>query len=207
METEIELAKKIMGKNFIGVEEILKQKTFFDLKIPEKTPKIPFSEEELKEKSESHILILFVNEFSDCKKVSLCTIRQSIEENTCPNKPVFYNQDWYFKESFYKRTENECFWALVRKNILDNSRGKNPKDLVSDIAKFPSALLLTYTFFLNYVLNNGERLWNNDYVWCSDTDDVGDQIYVGKYTDPLALAADGFEIHRHLSIKNNYGVI
>ena len=48
---------------------------------------------------------------------------------------------------------------------------------------------------------------NNDYVWCSDVDDKGDQIYVGRYTDASGLNADGFEIHRHLRIKQNYGVV
>lgn len=56
-------------------------------------------------------------------------------------------------------------------------------------------------------MNDGEKLWDNDYIWCSDTYNNGDQIYVGRYTDLSGLNADGFEIHRHLKIKNNYGVI
>ena len=51
------------------------------------------------------------------------------------------------------------------------------------------------------------NLWNYDYVWCKDRDNTGDQIYVGRYTDPDGINADGFEIHRHLSIKKSYGAL
>ena len=33
-----------------------------------------------------------------------------------------------------------------------------------------------------------------------------DQIYVGRYIDPIKINKNGFSIHRHLKIKNNYGI-
>ena len=94
----------------------------------------------------------------------------------------------------------------MSKTLLDESRAMAADSVVVKYSLY-SAVELTYTFFVNYFVNDGEKLWNNDYVWCSDVDDKGDQIYVGRYTDASGLNADGFEIHRHLRIKNNYGVV
>lgn len=111
---------------------------------------------------------------------------------------LFYSQDWYDKEPFM----NESFesgWYTIHKNILKSSRGKLPpkKGLYH-------ASLLTYIFITFYKTYN-EVLWPNDYIWCNTFDSSGDQIYVGRYYDSLGLSKNGFSIHRHLSIKNNYG--
>lgn len=111
---------------------------------------------------------------------------------------LFYPQDWYEKESFM----NESFesnWYDIPKNILDSSRGKYP----SREGLYPASLI-TYIFIIFYKTQN-EILWSNDYIWCNTFDSSGDQIYVGRYYDPLGLNKNGFSIHRHLSIKNNYG--
>ena len=52
-----------------------------------------------------------------------------------------------------------------------------------------------------------EILWPNDYIWCSDTDSHNDQIYVGKIIDNDNLSKTDFSVHRHLSVKLNYGSI
>ena len=66
--------------------------------------------------------------------------------------------------------------------------------------------LLIILFFV-VKLKNGFMLFENDYVWTSDKDVNGDIIYVAKYKDLLCVVKNGFEIHRHLSLKNNYSTI
>jgi len=57
-----------------------------------------------------------------------------------------------------------------------------------------------------YFHTQGGLLWKSDFIWCSDKDKNGDQIYVGRYRDPLGVNKNGFNIHRHLKIRNYYGL-
>ena len=70
--------------------------------------------------------------------------------------------------------------------------------------KFPSAILTSFVFFSYYLLSR-ELLWKNDFTWCSDLDNNGDQIYTGRYIDPKGINKNGFNIHRHLSIRSYHG--
>ena len=195
--------RESLGKNFIGTDELKKIEGFFSLNVPSLIPEIPFDEQFLKEHKDTHILILCVTKFSDEKEISISEIRNKIASYN--GNPCFYNQDWYLNEQFINNPL-ELKWLFISKSVLDESRAL-PADKVVATYKLNAAVELTYAFFVNYFVNNGEKLWNNDYVWCSDVDDKGDQIYVGRYTDASGLNADGFEIHRHLRIKNNYGVV
>ena len=196
-------AQQILDKSFIGSEKLKRIDGAFSLVIPVKIPEIPFDEQFLKYHKDTHILILCVTKFSDEKNISISEIRNKIAVYN--GNPCFYNQDWYLNEQFINKPL-ELKWLLLSKSVLDESRAM-PADKVVATYKLNAAVELTYAFFVNYFVNNGEKLWNNDYVWCSDVDDKGDQIYVGRYTDASGLNADGFEIHRHLRIKKNYGVV
>lgn len=192
-----------MGKNFIGCDELINIKNFINFKIPVKIPEIPFLEAELKKKSNSHVLVLCVSEYFDGKAITIRNLKDTISQIN--GYPVFYNQDWYLSEKFIDIPLN-LQWLLVAKNIRPESRGMSPENINEKYRLF-KAVELTYAFFVYYFVFDGQKLWNNDYVWCSDVDDKGDQIYVGRYTDVSGLNADGFEIHRHLKIKKNYGAI
>ena len=48
-------------------------------------------------------------------------------------------------------------------------------------------------------------LWRHDFIWCDDSDHNGDRIYTGRYIDPNGINKNGFNIHRHLSIRPCYG--
>lgn len=196
-------AKKILNNNFIGSVELKKINNAFSVAVPEKLPPILFEQNELEKYKDTHLLILCVPQFEDGSNITIETIKKKI--TMFNGKPRFYNQDWYLKEQFIRKPLN-LKWLLISKKLLDESRAM-PADKVISSYKLNSAVELTYAFFVNYFVNKGEKLWNNDYVWCSDVDDKGDQIYVGRYTDTSGLNADGFEIHRHLRIKNNYGVV
>lgn len=199
----IEEIKTMFDKNFIGTTELSKINNSFAIQIPEKIPEISFEKSSLESKKKTHLLLLCPSYFSDGTPITIKTIREKIEK--LAGRPCFYNQDWYLNEQFINKPL-EIKWLLVSKSILDESRAM-PADKVVSTYKLNAAVELTFAFFVNYFVNDGEKLWNNDYVWCSDVDDKGDQIYVGRYTDSSGLNADGFEIHRHLRIKKNYGVV
>ncbi|WP_027727310.1 hypothetical protein [Treponema sp. C6A8] len=196
-------AREILGKNFIGIDELKKISGTFSLEIPAAVPEISYDEVYLKNHKASHLLVLCVEKFFDCRDISIIEIKNKIA--AYEGTPCFYNQDWYLNEQFINKPL-ELKWLLISKSVIDESRAM-PADKIVATYKLNSAVELTYAFFVNYFVNNAEKLWNNDYVWCSDVDDKGDQIYVGRYTDASGLNADGFEIHRHLRIKKNYGVV
>lgn len=201
--------KEIMGKNFIGVNEIERILPDMKLKDPQAftfLPKIPFCIEKLKKVSNSHILFLGIPILNDDKPVTINNLRSIFGVDPGFSEPCFYNQDWYLNEKFAAKTF-KYGWYLISKNIDNSSRGKtyNEDSFMSDSCQFPSAVLTSYLFFLNYFHSNKQILLEYDYAWNSDLDSNNDRIYVGSYRDRLGINKNGFEIHRHLSIKMNYG--
>jgi hypothetical protein len=201
--TTIEIAQSIMGDNFIGVNELDKISSILKIKSSNFIPEIKFSSEELKLKSENYILILGTKEMSDGTPLNILNLRKLF--GTDPSQePCFYNQDWYINEKFVKKTL-QYDWYLMRKEIFLESRGVEPERLLINF-NFPSAILVTYIFFVYWVLNN-KILFETEYIWCEDLDDNGDRIYVGRYNDIKGISNSGFSIHRHLKISQIYGSV
>ena len=96
-------------------------------------------------------------------------------------------------------------WFLIRKSVFEDSRAQDP-EILAKKHSFPSAVLCAYTFFITWYCS-GEHLWQQDFIWCDDTDHNGDRIYVGRYHDATGINKDGFNIHRHLRIRDSYGCI
>lgn len=208
--TTIEEAYNILHESMIGLREFKINKSlqsFFNFtNVPLETVQyIPFSKEELCQKKETHILILVIPEHTSKEKLNFKHFRDFFGINPAIQEPCFYNQDWYINESFYNESTLKLEWLLVEKKISENSRGIDPDILDKGIFQLHSALTFTYVFFIYYLTKN-KILWENDYVWCSDYDSNSDQIYVGRYIDPNKINKNGFSIHRHLKIKNNYGI-
>jgi len=195
--------RDLFGKNFVGPDELcgLKQA----LEIPDVIPEIPFSENLLRDFAGTHVLILSVPRTSQGELVTLLNLRNRFGIDPLVSEPCFYNQDWYLKEAFAAKPI-EFGWNLLQKDLIDRTRGLIPEDF-SDSKKLPSAVLLSYAFFVYFQASNGEMLWPNSYVWCNDLDRFGDRIYVGRYIDPTGSSKNGFEIHRHLKIKSTLGAI
>lgn len=199
-----------MGRNFIGAEELSKVSQLLGIKDPlsmnRVIPAIPFQNKKLTELKDNYILILGFPLFHDESPLTICKFRSFRGTDPKVKEPCLYNQDWYLNESFANECTLELRWYLVRKRIIEESRGSSINTGETKDPDLPSALLLVYTFFANYYTNNGEILWPHDYLWCSDLDHNGDQIYTGRYLDPEKINKNGFSIHRHLSIRMNYGI-
>lgn len=208
--TSLEKAKKIMGENFIGPEELLKISKSFQILIPKKNiPAIPFGENCLKNNGERCILVLGLPKDKQGKFLTINRMREIFGLDPKKSEPCFYNQDWYLKEKFAKAEVLKFKWYLVKKEIDKKTRGKDPEEIDKKFKKrenFPSAVLLAYIFFAYYLCNN-KILWKNDFLWCKDKDSNGDRIYVGRYEDSKKVNKKGFNIHRHLSVRPCYGFV
>ena len=207
-------ARKIMGKNFIGPEEL--KKIASQLKIPDPykvrglIPKIPFDLNYLKRIYKDYILILGMPKAKDGEKLTINKLRLLFGWNPKKSEPCFYNQDWYLKEKFASKTHLNFRWYLIRKNIIRGTRGKDPMTIEKNFKtkqKFPPAVLTAFAFFAYYFHSKGKRLWQYDFIWCADKDRNGDRIYTGCYIDPKKINKNGFNIHRHLSIRSCYGSV
>lgn len=191
-----------MGKNFIGPAEYSRIANKFPVQIPTTLPRIPLSAAQLKKFSRTHLLILGASKFANKKPLTLVNLRDFFGVDPTKSEPCMYNQDWYVKEKFANATPRVA-WYLLQKNLLTSSRGKIVRESTS---KLPSAVVVALAFFVQ-LLAHREYLWKHDFVWCSDTDASGDRIYVGRYADKTRKSKNGFNVHRHLSIKNNLGSI
>lgn len=205
--TTLKDAKKVLGHNFIGPEELIKIKEKMPIADPKRygpIPTIPYSLKSLKKLQKDHLLVLGI------PKITLCSLRNFFGVAPDVSQPCFYNQDWYLKEKFANETTLDYKWYLISKKVVRQTRGKSPdviKKKMGKNEKFPSAILTAYVFFANFLLSGGEILWKNDFLWCADKDSNGDQIYTGRYIDPKRINKNGFNVHRHLSIRPCYGYV
>jgi hypothetical protein len=202
--TSLERARRIMGSNFIGPDELVQISEIIPLKIPDDPPEIPYTISFIESVKNDYILLLGTPTTIYNTSLNLLFLRETFGTNPDISEPCFYNQDWYLKERFMSKTLDSK-WYLLRKHIFEDSRAVSPNLLINNYL-FPSAILCGYTFFV-YWLTHGQSLWKNDYVWCSDFDQNGDRIYVGRYTDTNGINKNGFSIHRHLTLRNCYGCL
>jgi hypothetical protein len=207
--TTIEVAEKILGKNFLGPLQLQMFLDELGMKFDFKNiPDIPFEASKLLALRDKFILILGVPEANDGLAISIRNMRSIFGINPDVKEPCFYNQDWYLNEDFMD-LKLEYKWYLLKKEVIDDSRSKNPDhflEIHSDWS-FPSSILCVFSFFAYYFHSKGDKLWNYDFVWCYDKDHNGDRVYVGKYTDVNGINRSGFSIHRHLSLRNYHGAI
>lgn len=198
--TTIENAQKIMGRNFIGPDQLVKISPYLPAPVGKSTPTIPFALDFLKKIKKDYILILGA-------PLTINAMREIFGIDPAKSEPCFYNQDWYLKEKFANKITLAPKWYLVKKSVDKKTRGLHPNIIEKKLRNkehFPLAVLCAFTFFSYYLLHK-EILWEKDFIWCSDKDANGDRIYVGRYKDPKGMNKNGFNIHRHLSIKKSYG--
>jgi hypothetical protein len=208
--TSLAEAKAILRRSFIGPAELLEIAGTLGIADPplqEAIPPIPFSAEEILAAAPGSILILGFPFDIDNEPLTLRTLKARFGMTPDLPLPCFYNQDWYDHEPFFSAPSMEYKWYLVGNGLQEESRGQPGRNENGIVAGLPSALLCAYTFFAWFLHTGGDILWKHDYIWCSDSDHNGDQVYVGRYFDPAGVNKPGFSIHRFLSISRIYGKI
>ncbi len=199
----IDIARKIMGNGIIGPDELQKAKNL-GLMVPEITPSIMFSPDELEQKKDDYLLVLGLSRFINGESVTIRNLLGIFGKDPEISEPCFYNQDWYVNERFIDIPMADG-WFFIRKKVYETSRAVQPVELMKKY-QFPLAVTCVYSFFVAW-LALGEKLWLHDFVWCDDTDHNGDRIYVGKYNDVDGINKNGFSIHRHLALRDCYACI
>lgn len=163
-------------------------------------PESPFSTETIAQHESTHILIYTPS----LTQLTLVSMRDIFGVDPSTQEPCMYNQDWYLKEDF-ANTPPDGKWHLVRKDVLEDARAKDPADIEFALLneRFPSAVTCALTFFAWHALHK-EILWKHDFLWTSDRDHNGDRVYVGRYEDPVGVNKNGFNVHRHLALRPGY---
>lgn len=182
-------ARKIMRKNFFGVEEVINH---FGIDPTDQQlatlSEIPFSEAVLKESKNTHILV--------------AVFPFSILEIYDKSK-WFCDQSCYNKE-FFARECSKVSWQLVSKTPVSNLTSRNWEEQQAFLGKdneVPTAQVMVYTI-VGYYLVTGERLFEHFFVRTSSLDSVGDRVYIGYFS------LEGLRVKRTWSGEriNNLGV-
>ena len=187
-----------MGGNMLGTVESLPLLSRLSVTgISE--PEVPYSVPTLEKVVQTHLLILG-------QGVTIRRIRDVFGCDPDVSEPCFYNQDWYLEQKFMDEPLAPS-WFLLQKKVPEITRAAPPVAILKNGIRLPSAVQCAYAFFAYYLATGGRKLWEYDFVWCSDADHNGDRIYVGKYTDIDGVNKSGFSIHRHLSLRPCYGAV
>jgi hypothetical protein len=181
----------------IGPEEL----TAMPLQFSGDAPAMPFGEERLAALAQTHFLIYTPAGFT------INSLREQFGMDPAVKEPCFYNQDWYVAEDFAAKVTTDGKWHLLPLGVKEEWRAKRPEDIegeLTDKEQFATAVTCVFAFFAYWFTTDGKRLWEHDFVWCSDRDHNNDRIYVGRYEDPAGVNKNGFNIHRHLALRPAY---
>ncbi len=139
---------------------------------------IPFSEETLRSRADSHILF-------PGYPLSIAEIRERAPQlffydpkEALPNDP-----------EFCQREKVDLRWYLISQEIGKHFFGKSYEEQAACFipeTERPRAAEVVYLAIL-YQLIHGKRLWENGYAWCSDISFSGGRGYVGYSTSDWGL--------------------
>jgi hypothetical protein len=197
-------AQEILGNSFIGPEELMALDGPLSFEVATASS-LPFLEEELRRNARSHFLVYAPQTYADGHPVTINSLRNFFGVDPKISEPCMYDQDWYLSEEFADTTSLDGRWHLLRRDVLAEARARPLDEVRMAIGPhevLPTAVTCAFAFFAYWLHSGGERLWRNDFLWCSDRDHNGDPIYVGRYEDPDGFNKNGFNIHRHLSIRH-----
>lgn len=180
------LARGIMGKNFLGREEVRRGYgiAFTDAQL-DALGRIPYSEETLIASRDTHVLVAGA-------PLSLTEIRERAGGN-------FSAKDWYTPEPFANEKQVGVRWHLLRKELVPGSLGKAYGEqclLLTKEEEVPFACEMAYMVIL-YWLTHRERLLPDLYVRCRDQIAQGNSIDVGGFDARGFHIDSGWDGGRH----------
>ena len=167
------LARKIMGENFLGIEEAIQHfgRCFSEPEL-QALAEIPFSETVLHECKDTHILVCVPS-------LSILDIRGKVE-----NRLFFSHDDAWYNEQRFANNNGKFGWRLVRKTAVPDSNSKNWEQQQKLLPKgnfVPDTRTITYTIICHY-LATGKLIFNSDYyVRTSDVDSVDCHVSIGYF--------------------------
>lgn len=168
-------AQSIMGKNFLGVDEVATHfHARFTIDELATLSYVPFSEEVLRRCASTHLLVAGY-------PMSIMDIKAVAPED------AFYDDDrpWYRTHAFATNQKMGLRWHLIGKDINELSPhlhfDEQEKLLASD-ETVPRACELVYAMVLNFMVNK-ERLFGDVYVHCAEKGDDNARICIGNFDE------------------------
>jgi hypothetical protein len=179
-------AKVIMGRNFLGIEEV---EQAFGVKYSSgdraKLAQVPFDEVTLKTCAKTYVLVAGF-------PMSINDIRQKVRGNAAR---LFYSAlgDAWFEREQFAQIAVGVRWFLLRKEPVQNSTSKTygeQEGLIPQNEEIPFARDVVFATVALFVIT-GERLFENVYVRCRDVSSGGRRVLVGDF-DRGGLRINGY---------------
>ena len=206
---ELREAKEIFGENFVGIEEIEK---FRGLKFSEQekkniarmwTEKVKeqkLTKEDLEQLEKEGFMVMLRSGTIEHERKEIPATLGNLREKF---KDLFYNQDWYNDEKFVKEDAVKLAWAIVKKEVLEESRSKDwdeQEEILKQWAKehkvdpkFVTRRMpaeVAYDILAYYSARN-ERILENDWDWTAVRSSDGEFVSVGSFdADGLSVYGD-----------------
>jgi len=170
--TSQKFARKIMGGNFLGLEDVIKHfgASFSDDEL-KALAEIPFDEKTLRGCHKTHVLF-------PGYPLSVLEVRSKIPRGTFWS----YEDAWYDSQTFSANEKVELRWYLVSRDILSGSTSKNwdeQEKLIPESWERPSAVEMAYMAAL-YKLTRGKDLFAKYWAWTRSQASRGGRVGVGS---------------------------
>lgn len=168
-------ACEIMGKNFLGVEEVM---THFGVRPTpaqlRQLAAISFPESVLLACKDTHLLVAGF-------PMTILDVRTKAPKD--PKTFYSYDDARYNTQKFATKEGVEVRWHLIRKTPVANSTSQTFADqqvLLAQEDEVPKACVVVYGVVLYYLVTR-ERLFSGVYVRCIDVGSDGDRVGVGLF--------------------------
>jgi hypothetical protein len=125
-------AERLFGKDFLGSKKI---ENVFGVLSSKLERGIPFSKEELERAKELGQQLILQNDFMDVKNPETGKVERNVPvtlENlkkyfpkAHDDKSMWWSQDWYKDEDFFKKEKPRTGWRLTSKELVPDSTSKN----------------------------------------------------------------------------------
>lgn len=182
--TSQKLAREIMGKNYLGIEEASQH---FGVKFGKELARfdeIPFPEFVLEECKDTHILFAGF-------PLTILDVRSKVSQD------LFWRHGcaWYNNQVFAKKEKVELRWHLTQKDIVPGSTNKTYQDqlaMFSEDEEIPRTCEVIYMTIL-YFLATRNRLFKSIWVRCQDKTDSGRRGHVGDFDRGGLVVSDWYD--------------
>jgi len=164
-------AREIMGNNFLAIEDVIKHfgVSFTDDEMAALRD-IPFSEAELLECKDTHVLFPGY------------PISQQEIYNRVPN--LFFKKYWYNCRNLDSKKKVELRWYLIRKDIVECSKNRTYQEQTEERLtvneEVPRECELIYMIILYFMVYQ-VRLFENVFARCADSSYSGVRAIVGYF--------------------------
>lgn len=191
-----EEARKIMGQNFLGPDEIQRFMKIRPTRQQCATLKdVPFTEGALVESHEDYVLVATF-------PCSLLALSKKFGKVFCNQESAWMQRE--YDEEIFALSAGETGWHLVRKTMSPYSFGANwqtQRRLVIGENEVPDVRVVAFAV-IGYYLATGDRLFQRDIVRTNSTNMSGDHVYIGEFGE------DGLRIglHSDTFVATNLGV-